>query len=70
MPKIPATWEVEIGGSFSESAQGKAQDPVKIKLKLKRVGGVAQVVEHLSSASPEFKSPCCKSLSSLLRNRS
>jgi hypothetical protein len=38
MPEIPATWEVEVGGSQLEASPGKCMRPyLKNKLKQKRL---------------------------------
>jgi hypothetical protein len=41
---VPAVQETEVGGSQSRSSPGQNTRPY---LKVKRAGGVAQVVEHL-----------------------
>jgi hypothetical protein len=46
MPLIPTILEVEVGGSQSEVSWGKSE---KVKLKAKRTGVVAQVVEYLQA---------------------
>jgi hypothetical protein len=56
---IPATWEVEIGLQFKASLEKKFARPY-LKNKVKRAGGVAQAVEHLSrkyealSSKPQY----------------
>jgi hypothetical protein len=45
---VPATWDVEIGGSWFETTQGKNERPyLKNKLKMYKDWG------HGSSGSPE-----------------
>jgi hypothetical protein len=47
---IPATLEVEVGGSYFEAGLDKSGRPNwKKKLKAKRQGAQLQVLEHLSS---------------------
>jgi hypothetical protein len=47
MSIIPATY-TEIGGSWSNAGQ-KYKTYLKNRVKTKKAGGVAEVVEHLSS---------------------
>jgi hypothetical protein len=56
---ISVTKEAEVGGSSSKAGLGKKCETVSEKQnkKLKRAGGMAQVVECLPSKC-KFKSPC------------
>jgi hypothetical protein len=48
--------EMKVGGSWSEAAQANNMRPyLKYKWKVKRAGGIAQVVEHLPSKCEEGK---------------
>jgi hypothetical protein len=47
MPVIPATWEVEVGGSQSYTRPGKRTRPYKKQIKAKRAEGMVQVVDCL-----------------------
>jgi hypothetical protein len=59
MPVIPAMWEAELGGSWSEAGPSqKAQDPIKKKTKAKK--GITQMVGCLPS---KHKAQSCHSSS-------
>jgi hypothetical protein len=51
MPIIPATWEVEVGGSWSKAGPRQKHETLSEKqTKAKRAGGVAQGVEQCLSS--------------------
>jgi hypothetical protein len=53
MPIIPDTWEVEVGGSWSEASLSKSMRLyLKNKPKVKRAKDDHQVVECLASVRP------------------
>jgi hypothetical protein len=50
MPIIPATWEVEVGGSQSKASPGKVERRLHLKIKhSKRARDLTQVIEDLPS---------------------